>query len=615
MPVRKSIATVSLSGTLPEKLTAAAAARFDGVEIFDNDLVSSDLRPAQIAQRCADLGLSIDLFQPLRDVEGWAQPQFDRVLRRLGHKFDVMERLGVDAALACSNVHPDSIGDMDLIAEQLHRIGTLAAEHGVHVCYEALGWGRHVNRVGESWEAVRRAGHPNVRLAVDTFHMLSRGDDATALAEIPGEAIGYLQIADAPRLQMNVLSWSRHHRCFPGQGDLDVSGLVGAIVDAGYRGPLSLEVFSDVVRIAEPRLTALDAMRSLLHLEEQLRLRRAAQPVEERCGVDLFDPPGVPKRVDAGFVEFAVDAPTDDDANDPAQSLTALLAGLGFAHVSTHATRAVQWWRNGDAHVCVTTLPVPDETTPRPFVSALGVAVDDVLDVSTRAQALLWPSVARRRGRFTSALPGFDTPAGVHVFLTGPDDDWRSGYPGTPESLEHGDWLGIDHLGATVPAAAYPAEQSFYRTVFGLDGGEVSEFMRPTGRLQSRPFRPAEGGLRVVLAVADDDRGARLDQVAFACPDVAAAVRQAREAGVGMLAVPDNYYDDLQARFDLDDAFVAHLREHGLMYDEDASGTLLHAYTTTLGGRFYIELVQRESGYAGYGASGTHVRLAAQARA
>ena len=37
--MRHAIATVSLSGTLEEKLTAAAAARFDAVEIFEADLL------------------------------------------------------------------------------------------------------------------------------------------------------------------------------------------------------------------------------------------------------------------------------------------------------------------------------------------------------------------------------------------------------------------------------------------------------------------------------------------------------------------------------------------------------------------------------------------------
>ena len=65
-------------------------------------------------------------------------------------------------------------------------------------------------------------------LAVDTFHMLARGDDGTALAGVPGDRIGFLQVADGPLLRMDVLEWSRHFRCFPGQGVLDVAGVVAA---------------------------------------------------------------------------------------------------------------------------------------------------------------------------------------------------------------------------------------------------------------------------------------------------------------------------------------------------------------------------------------------------
>src|SRR5690242_21597389 len=65
--IRTSIATVSISGTLPEKLQAIKAAGFDGVEIFENDLVYFDGTPADVRRMCADLGLEIYLFQPFRD--------------------------------------------------------------------------------------------------------------------------------------------------------------------------------------------------------------------------------------------------------------------------------------------------------------------------------------------------------------------------------------------------------------------------------------------------------------------------------------------------------------------------------------------------------------------
>ena len=68
-PVRRSIATVCLSGTLEDKLAAAAAAGFDEVELFEPDLIASPLTPAQVRERVADLGLRIGLYQPFRDFE------------------------------------------------------------------------------------------------------------------------------------------------------------------------------------------------------------------------------------------------------------------------------------------------------------------------------------------------------------------------------------------------------------------------------------------------------------------------------------------------------------------------------------------------------------------
>src|SRR3954470_5918665 len=59
----KSIATVSLSGTLPEKLEAAAAIGFDGVEIFENDLLTYDGSPGEIRRIAERLGLAITLYQ------------------------------------------------------------------------------------------------------------------------------------------------------------------------------------------------------------------------------------------------------------------------------------------------------------------------------------------------------------------------------------------------------------------------------------------------------------------------------------------------------------------------------------------------------------------------
>ena len=399
--MRKGIATVSLSGVLEDKLAAAASAGFDAIELFDNDLIGSPLSPKDVAARCADLGLEIALFQPVRDVEGVPPEMFEATLHRLRTKLGVMAELGTSTLLACSNASPLAMNDPDLTAEQLHRVGEVAAEAGVTVAFEALAWGRHVNRVGQAWDAVVRADHPAITLAVDTFHLLARGDDGTALADVPGHRIGFLQVADAPWLDMNLLEWSRHHRCFPGQGTLDVTGVVAATLEAGYRGPLSLEVFSDVVRETDPVVTARDAMRSLVFLEDQLSV-----VVPELEGDVVSAAPPVASRTDAAFLELAGTA--GDDGVDQ------LLTSLGFARAGQHRSKPVTWWSNGEAHVVVNEAGATDVGR----ASALGLTARPVEAIASRAQALLWPAVDTTRGEGEAILPGITSPSGLHVFVS-----------------------------------------------------------------------------------------------------------------------------------------------------------------------------------------------------
>jgi 4-hydroxyphenylpyruvate dioxygenase len=600
--MHRGIATVSLSGRLVEKLQAASAAGFDGVEIFDNDLVACPLSPGEVAALCAELGLSIDLFQPVRDVAGVREDLFAEALRRFEAKLAVMDELGTPVVLVCSHVGEGAVDDLDLTAGQLRRLGDAAAPHGVTIAFEALAWGRHVNRLAQAWEAVRRADHPAVTVAVDTFHMLARGDGGEALAGVPGERIGFLQVADAPVMDMDVLEWSRHFRCFPGQGMLDVTGVVAATLEAGYAGPLSLEVFSDVVREADPRVTARDAYRSLVFLEDQV-----ANVVRRGTVASVTSVAPAAARTDSAFVEIA----------DPghASGLEALLEGLGFVAAGRHRTKPVTWWRNGGAHVVLNAAPRSERA------HAVGVLTPDVAAVAARAAALDWPAVDRTRGDGEALLPGITSPSGLHVLVSSPadgTDHWQGDFVPYDGAGDGGGWTGVDHVGVAVPADRLNEEVAFFRTLFDLVPSPVEEFMEPHGRLLSRALRPRVGDVRMVVNV--EDLGPRREsrsgvtQVAFACDDVLGRVRELRRRGVPLMEVPDNYYVDLAARFPLAPDRVAELREHQVLYDRSGAGELLHVYTPTLASGFCVELLERRGEYDGYGSANTHVRLASSSR-
>ncbi|MGV9452085.1 bifunctional sugar phosphate isomerase/epimerase/4-hydroxyphenylpyruvate dioxygenase family protein [Streptomyces sp. NPDC003635] len=585
--MRTSIATVSLSGSLTEKLTAAARAGFDGVEIFENDLLASPLTPEEIRARCADLGLGIDLYQPMRDIEAVPEEVFARNLGRARHKFELMRRLGADTVLVCSSVSPDAVDDDDLAARQLGELADLAQGFGIRVAYEALAWGRHVNTYDHAWRIVQRADHPALGTCLDSFHILSRGSDPKGIEDIPGAKIFFLQLADAPLLGMDVLQWSRHHRCFPGQGGFDVTGLVRHVLLTGYDGPLSLEVFNDVFRQSEAGPTAVDAQRSLLVLKESVGL---AEP----------PPPVVPTGV--AFVELL----TPD-----AEPVASVLSALGFARTARHRGKPVDLWQQGGARVLVNTGGAARRESVQ--LAAIGLESPDPTAAARRAEALLAPVLPRRRAPEDAALDAVAAPDGTELFFCGAPSDWRGDFEEVPHTPAATGVTGVDHLALTQPWHHFDEATLFHRSVLGLDARPSVDVADPYGLLRSRAVANADGSVRIALTVgaAPGDDTVHDRHIALATDDVVAAARRFREAGGRLLPVPANYYDDLAARFDFADGELETYRELGILYDRDVGGAFRHCYTRTVG-RVFFELVQRDDGYQGYGAANAPVRLAAQ---
>jgi 4-hydroxyphenylpyruvate dioxygenase len=608
---RTGIATVCLSGTLEDKLAAAAAAGFDGVEIFEPDLVAAPWSPDRVRRECADLGLSIDLYQPFRDFEAVPPEALRANLRRAERKFDLMRRLGVDTMLVCSSVSEQAVDDDDLAAEQLHALASRAAEHGVRIAYEALAWGRFVDTYQHSWEIVRRADHAALGVCLDSFHVLSRGSDPAGIRDIPGSKLFFLQLADAPRMDMDVLQWSRHHRLFPGQGAFDLTAFLGHTLAAGYDGPLSLEVFNDVFRQADPWRAAVDAMRSLLALRETLGPggpARVRQP----------DVPPAPELAGHAFTEVAV-----DEVSGP--QVERALAAMGFAHTGQHRSKPVQLWQQGTARVLVNASGHGGESPGAAEVSALAVECGDPVRSARRAEALLAPRLARAHAADEADLAAVSAPDGTAVFFcrTGAEDpaNWLTDFISIGAPLGAGAGLTrTDHVALTQPFDHFDEAALFYRSVLGLRPETLTEFAAPFGLVRSRAVTDPRHEVRIALSVAllrrgDWAPGVRDPQhIAFATDDAIATAHAMRALGAPLLEVSDNYYEDLDARLALDPELLAEMRACGVLYDRDWTGEFLHFYTELLGSRVFFEVVQRVGGYAGYGAVNAPVRMAAHRR-
>lgn len=612
-----SIATVSLSGSLPEKLAAIAAAGFEGVELFEADVLADPHTPREIGRIIADHGLRCVTLQPFRDFEGLPEPRRAAVFDRAEHKFDLAQELGTDLLMVCSSTVADASGDHARIAADLHELGDRAGRRNLRVAYEALAWGRHVNDHRDAWAIVQAADHPQAGLVLDSFHSLARRIPSETLLDIDPTRIFLVQMADAPTIQMDILQWSRHLRCMPGQGGLALVDYVAALMRIGYDDVLSLEIFNDTFRSHATRVTALDGVRSLIALRDEAtqRVKPAGGTLPPKVAVERLD-----------FIEFAA-------SRDDTVKLEALFGKLGFTLGGRHRSKAVSLWRQGQISFVLNSEPdgfaASHGTVHGASVCAIGLAVNDVAAAHVRAQGLRIPSFEQAHGPGERTLPAVRGVGGSLIEFVeaaiDPEQAWMQDFAIDPAADTKGAGLtGIDHFTQTVAHGELLSWRLFYTSLFDIEAEPQVDLVDPVGLVQSEVLHTPNGALTLALNGSASSRtlssrfvdyyfGAGVQHVALSTDDIFTAADALAERGIEFLQMPGNYYGDLVARFGLEESLVARMRRHQIIYDRDATGSYFHLFTRAFERRIFFEIVERR-GYAGFDPQGAAIRLAAQTR-
>lgn len=617
--MKTSTATVSIAGDLGEKLAAIAKAGFDGIEIFEQDFISFDLSPSDVREMVADHGLEITLFQPFRDFEGLPEgPLRQQAFSRARHKFDLMCELGTDLMLICSSVHPAGLGGIDRCADDFREIGELASSYGVRVGYEALAWGRFINDHRDAWEVVRRADHKNVGLILDSFHTLGRKIDPDSIRTIPGDKIFFVQLADAPAINMDLLYWSRHFRNMPGEGDLDLASFMDALHATGYDGPLSLEIFNDEFRRGDAEMVARDGHRSLINLMDDLR---------RRSNLYSSSLPVLPDRVEVSGVQYVELACKPDDMI----GIESLLNKLGLVKTGTHKSKEVTRFQSGNVNILVNPDPAGRSfalaSEHGTVVSEVAFVTPDAAAAHKRAVALGAESVTLPSKPGEQIIPTVRGVAESLIRFLDPDMDiWNSDFDmiscraPTMNGVQR-----IDHIAQTMGYDEMLSWTQFFTSIFSMVKSPMIDVIDPEGIIRSQAVTGRNGGLRLTLNGSEarrtsahrfvtDGAGATVQHLAFAVDDAVEMAEHLYQNGFSILPQTANYYADLTARFDLPSAFIAKLKALNILYDEDESGHFLHFYSATFGNGLFFEFVERRDGYDGFGAPNAPFRLAAQRR-
>ncbi len=629
--MRRSIATGCLSGSLEEKLAAIAAAGFDVAEIFENDLLAFDGRPHDVKALADSLGLSIGHYLPFRNFEGVDDGEFGKNIERAERKFDIIQQLGASMVLVHANVSRQAMPDEKRMVAQLAALAERAARRGLMLGYLGLAWSTHTRRVRDAWHLVQQVNHPHLRIALNSFHMLAVGEGMEVLEEIPGDQVAIVQIADAPKMTIDVENWGRHFQRLPGQGDLNVTGFVTRVLRNGYVGPLSLEVSSDELRGVSARAAANDAYRSLLFVEENVQRTLTEQGGDNAnvAKVVLFGPPAAPAIKGVSFLEFAGN-------NAAVSDLDKWLASFGFRKVGMHRSKNVGLYRNGEVNIVLNA--EPDSFAQSYYfvhgvsLCALGLRTDDAERAVGRALAYGCSRFTGRVGPDEVSIPAIRALDGSLIYFVSEAVEAAGLYETEfiidaqmAQSSAKGRLRNVDHIALALPSGDLDSWVLFYRSVLGFDAEETWVLRDPYGVVRSRamasvghkvriPLNTSQGARTTTAHSVDAHSGAGVHHVAFACTDLVEAVATLRDTGARLLPIPGNYYDDLEIRFDLGREFVDSLRKANILYDRIGGGEFLHVYSEPFQDNFFFEFVQRIGNYDQYGAINASIRMAVLGR-
>ncbi|MEZ5826268.1 MAG: TIM barrel protein [Geminicoccaceae bacterium] len=463
-------------------------------------------------------------------------------------------------------------------------------------------------------------GSSQYRIILDSFHTLGRKLNPQSIRSIPGDRIFFVQLADAPLIEMDLLYWSRHFRNMPGEGDLDVPAFMQAVMATGYDGPVSLEIFNDQFRGGSPRAIAEDGIRSLVALMDDVSRREPALPRR------IAPMPARARVEGVEFIEFAAD-------EAEAARLGSLLTTMGFVHFADHINKDVSLWRQGDINIVINTeregFAHSTYLSRGTCVCDIGLRVADATETVKRAEALRVKLFHQQIDQGELELPAIHSVGGgVMHFLdaaSGLTDVWNVEFTASGSQPRSSGLVGIDHIAQTMSYDEMLTWSLFYTTLFETAKKPVVDVIDPGGVVRSQVIESPDSSLRITLNGADTNRtlagqfvsgrlGSAVQHIAFVADDIFVTEARIRAAGFGALPIPQNYYADLEARFDLEKDFLEKLRAGNILYDEDGDGRFFQLYSRPYGDGFFFEIVERRNGYGGYGAANAPYRVAAMKR-
>lgn len=255
--------------SVPEQIRVAAEAGYDGIEPWIRDLRSYEAEGGNVAdlrKRLEDAGLEVVsaigfaqwiVNDPEERKAGLDEARRDmELVRSLGGRRVAAPPVGVHRP-APNDPPPPSL---PVIAKRYRALLEIGADVGVTPMLELWGFSPTLSTLAELAYVSTGAMHPDACVLPDFYHIYKGGNDFAGLGMIEASRMPVFHINDYPgKIPLGTIA--DKDRVFPGDGDCDLPEIIGRLVDNGFSGVFSLELFNPDYWQRDPNEVAAEGLR------------------------------------------------------------------------------------------------------------------------------------------------------------------------------------------------------------------------------------------------------------------------------------------------------------------------------------------------------------------
>lgn len=217
--------------------------------LLDDFLVKNSLASAK--RVLTDNGLTI--VSGAAGVTGlWEpHPDFSKNLEAFRKRCAQFAELGAPLVYSpCATTAKFTQDDYVRSVDNIHRVAEAAREFKLKVAAEFVRNSTFMASLPTALRLHRQAAHPNFGILFDCYHFWSGPSKFEDMDSIkPGEII-HAHLNDTQNLPRELLDL--HSRVIPGDGVAPLATMLAKLVETGYSGPISVELFLPEFQEADP---------------------------------------------------------------------------------------------------------------------------------------------------------------------------------------------------------------------------------------------------------------------------------------------------------------------------------------------------------------------------